>query len=178
MKVEALEEDAAATDGACTGGSGRNLPADSVGGSSSIATDANRCITCGNQNLVRTRALIADSFDESVDLTGRFWCAECWDFHEQNQLQESMDEAEEDDEEEADDGIYHHSFEFTERPEECELMIRIGNIEHQKGIEHMQKVLEWAGGSSPSKLCISVGVCVVVGARRTKNRYGEKHITC
>ena len=54
-----------------------------------------------------------------------------------------MDEAEEDDEEEADDGIYHHSFEFTERPEECELMIRIGNIEHQKGID-MQKVLEWA----------------------------------
>ena len=54
-----------------------------------------------------------------------------------------MDDEEEDDDEEADDGIYHHSFEFAERPEECELMIRIGNIEHQKGID-MQKVLEWA----------------------------------
>ena len=54
-----------------------------------------------------------------------------------------MDDEEEDDDEEADDGIYHHSFEFAERPEECELMIRIGNIEHQKGID-MQRVLEWA----------------------------------
>ena len=56
-----------------------------------------------------------------------------------------MDDEEEDDDEEADDGIYHHSFEFAERPEECELMIRIGNIEHQKGID-MQRVLEWACG--------------------------------
>ena len=124
--MEASEEDAAATDGACTGGSGCNLPADSAGGSSSIATDANRCVTCGNQNLVRTRALLAGSFDESVDVTGRFWCAECWEYHDQIQLDNGLDDEEEEDEEEVDDGIYHHSFAFAERPEECELLIRIG----------------------------------------------------
>ena len=124
--MEASEEDAAATDGACTGGSGCNLPADSAGGSSSIATDANRCVTCGDQNLIRTRTLPASSFDEIQDVSGQFWCAGCWDFHDQNQLEDRLGEEEEDDEEELDDGIYHHSFEFAERPEECELMIRIG----------------------------------------------------
>ena len=121
-----MEEGAADTDGASTGGSGCNLPADEAGGSSSMATDANRCVTCGNQNLVRTRTLLADCFAESVDLTGRFWCAECWEYHDQNQLEDGLEHEEEEDEEEADDGIYHHSFAFAERPEECELMIRIG----------------------------------------------------
>ena len=126
--MEASAEDAAATDGACTGGSGCNTQADSAGGSSSIATDPNRCVTCGEQNLIRTRALLAGSFAETQDVTGRFWCAGCWAYYDQNQLEDSLDDEEEDDDEEADDGIYHHSFEFAERPEECELMIRIGNI--------------------------------------------------
>ena len=124
--MEASEEDAATTDGACTGGSGLNLPADSAGGSSSIATDANRCATCGDQTLIRTRVLPASSFDEIQDVSGRFWCAGCWAYYDENQLEDRLDEAEEDDEEEADDGIYHHSFQFAAKEEECELMIRIG----------------------------------------------------
>ena len=126
MKVEALAEDAAATDGACTGGSGRIIPADSAGGSSSIAADANRCVTCGNESLIWTRRLLADCFDESVNLTGRFWCAECWAYYDENQLEDGLVEEEEEDEEEVDDGIYHHHFQFAAREEECELLIRVG----------------------------------------------------